>query len=208
MGSVLAAGIASAAIGLADDMIFAGIDLAGGYKSPGEVGAELGTKIAVTAASAGISAGSGALFGKVSSVAGKMAVAAGTSYVTSVSTGFINSVNWGDLGGDWFDEDRMFESAFGAGTIAGALSAGVTAGISAGTSAKLESLKEDGAAIGKFYGGAIKLATAAAGETAKYGVYAGYSLASEDWSDAFGMGRRNACYKPDGKYSNLNSHSV
>jgi hypothetical protein len=54
-------------------------------------------------------------------------------------------------------------------------------------------------ASAKFLSGTVKLGTAAAGEAAKYGVYAGYSLASEDWSDAFGMGRRNACYKPDGK---------
>jgi hypothetical protein len=83
------------------------------------------------ALSAGISAGSGALFKGVDGVLGKAAVAAGTSYATSVTTGFISAVNWGDLGGDWLDEDAMFESAFGAGTIASALSAGATVGIQA-----------------------------------------------------------------------------
>jgi hypothetical protein len=71
----------------------------------------------------------------------------------------------------------MFESAFGAGAIAGALSSGVMAGINTATSAKLESLGKEGTAIGKFYGGAIKLGTAAAGKAVEYGTYAGYSLA-------------------------------
>jgi hypothetical protein len=174
---ILTGPVGAAMIGLADDLLFAGLDLGGGYKSADQVGLELGTKIAVTAVSAGISAGSGALFKNVDGVLGKAAVAAGTSYVTSVSTGFINSVNWNDLGGDWFDEDKMRDSV-GIGAIASALSAGAAAGISAGTSAKLASLKEDGDAIGKFYGGAIKLGTAAAGKTAEYAGYAAYSLAT------------------------------
>ncbi|MDR0683959.1 MAG: hypothetical protein LBF83_02380, partial [Spirochaetaceae bacterium] len=56
MGSVLAAGIASAAVGLADDVMFAGIDLSGGYKSVGEVGLELGKKVASAAVSVGVGA--------------------------------------------------------------------------------------------------------------------------------------------------------
>jgi hypothetical protein len=108
--------------------------------------------------SVGVSAASGALFKGVDSVLGKAAVAAGTSYTTGVATGFINSVNWDKLGtDDWIDGERMFKSAFGAGAIAGALSSGVMAGINTATSAKLDALGKEGTAIGKFYGGAIKL---------------------------------------------------
>jgi hypothetical protein len=75
--------------------------------------------------------------------------------------------------GEWIDGDRLEaanESWYSVGTIAGAISAGVTAGVGTALGAL-------DAADSKFLSGAIKLGTAAAGEAAKYGVYAGYSLA-------------------------------
>jgi hypothetical protein len=39
-----------------DDLVFAGIDVTQGYKSPGEVGVELGKKTAIAAASVGVNA--------------------------------------------------------------------------------------------------------------------------------------------------------
>jgi hypothetical protein len=70
---------------------------------------------------------------------------------------------------------------YSAGTIAGAVSAGVSAGV--GTA-----LGGLDAADSKFLSGAIKLGTMFSGEAAKYGVYAGYSLATEDWSDGSVLG--------------------
>jgi hypothetical protein len=129
-------------------------------------------------AGAAVNLGSQELFKGVDSAVGKALVAAGTSYAGSVTAGFIGSVNWDKLGtADWINGERMKESAFGAGTIASALSAGAMAGTGAAASAKLASLGETGTAIGKFYGGAIKLGTAAAGKAVEYGTHAAYSLA-------------------------------
>jgi murein DD-endopeptidase MepM/ murein hydrolase activator NlpD len=129
-------------------------------------------------AGAAVNLGSQELFKGVDSAVGKALVAAGTSYAGSVTVGFIGSVNWDKLGtADWINGERMKESAFGAGTIASALSAGAMAGTGAVASAKLASLGETGNAIGKFYGGAIKLGTAAAGKAVEYGTHAAYSLA-------------------------------
>jgi hypothetical protein len=61
-----------------------------------------------------------------------------------------------------------------------------SAGVSAGVGTALGGLD---AADRKFLSGAIKLGTAFSGEAAKYGVYAGYSLATEDWSDGNVLGQ-------------------
>jgi hypothetical protein len=56
MGSLLVMGIASAAIGLVDDVVLAGVDVTQGYKSAGEVGVDLGKKVVTAAASVGVNA--------------------------------------------------------------------------------------------------------------------------------------------------------
>jgi hypothetical protein len=166
--------------------VFGILDIASG-RDWGDVGKEFGMKVA----GAAVSLGSQGLFKGVDGAVGKALVAAGTSYAGSVTAGFIGSVNWDKVGtSDWLNGDRMFESAFGAGTIASALSAGAAAGIGAAVSAKLGTLEEAGAAIGKFYGGAIKLGTAAAGKAVEYGTHAAYSLAKGEtlWDAYDNMG--------------------
>jgi hypothetical protein len=57
--------------------------------------------MAVAAAINDLSGGLGEKLGiKADNILGNALLAAGTSYVTSASTGFVNSVNWSDLGGE------------------------------------------------------------------------------------------------------------
>jgi hypothetical protein len=156
-----------------DDAIFAGLDLSQGYKSVGEVGLDLAVSVGTSLIPGGSSIGGvqGALI--------NAGIAAAKSYSVSVTTNYLSAVNFENMGtDDWIDRNKLREankSWYSAKTIAGAIGAGVAAG--AGTM-----LGDLNAAGSKFLSGSIKLGTAFAVEAAKYSVYAGYSLASEDWS--------------------------
>ena len=123
----------------ADDLIFAGIDLGGGFKSAEQVGLDL----AKTAATAVISMGCSAAGSAIGNVAGKamegaskfanFAAQAGismaTTYVSTVATSAVNNVQLGADGGLTFNKDAFGKSLYSASTIAGALGAGLTAGL-------------------------------------------------------------------------------
>jgi hypothetical protein len=87
---LLAAGIAAAAIGLSDDLVFAGIDVTQGYKSPGEVGVELGKKTAIAAASVAVSAafsGVGKIVETTTDAAGKVTQVAQVGVISKALAG-------------------------------------------------------------------------------------------------------------------------
>jgi hypothetical protein len=88
-----------------------------------------------------------------------------TKTVTGAASSYIGTVAKGALYGQSLYAD--------AGMIAGALSAGVTGAVGEAFSIGFAG----DAAATKFLSGAGKLVTAGYGEAAKYGVYAGYSLA-------------------------------
>ena len=83
------------------------------------------------------------------------------------SPSFCFNMNWEAANQSWYS----------ANTIAGTVSSALTAGLNTGTAAKLKSMGDKGAAIQKFYGGAINIGVSAAGKAAEYGVHAAYSLA-------------------------------
>jgi hypothetical protein len=172
-GSLLVMSIASAAAGLVDDVVFSGIDLAGGYKSPGEVGVELGKKVAIAAASVGVNAGFDQLGEILSKTFGdSMALTAGLAGTKTLTTSTINStvsaVQFDGSGLTWNRE--VFDAGYGVGMIASVVGSAVSAGVGS-------ALGSMDAADSKFLSGAVKLGTAAAGKTAEYATYAAYSLA-------------------------------
>ncbi len=128
-------------IGYIDDALFATLDLTGGYKTPAEVGLELGKKALTSAASYGISslgsaagaAASKALegAGTAANVAAQAGISAAQSYATSVATNAINSVNIKDGKLD-FDGKSFTKSLYSKDTIAGALSSGVNVAVTSG----------------------------------------------------------------------------
>ncbi len=123
----------------ADDVIFAAIDLGGGFKSPEQVGLEL----AKTAATAVISMGCSAAGSAIGNVAGKamkgaskfanFATQAGiseaTTYVSTVATSAVNNVQLDADGKLTFNKDEFGKSLYSASTIAGSVGAGFTAGL-------------------------------------------------------------------------------
>ena len=123
-------------IGYLDEALFATLDLTGGYKTPAEVGLELGKKALTSAASYGISslgsaartAASAAITNTAANVAAQAGISMAQSYATSVATSAINSVNLvnGELK---FDGEGFGKSLYSASTIGEALGAGVTAGL-------------------------------------------------------------------------------
>jgi hypothetical protein len=163
-----------------DDLLFAGLDITHGYKSVGEVA----TSLVITAATSLIPGGDSGASG-ITGIMKNAGIAAVKSYGINVASSYIGAINFDKIGtDDWIDDDRL-EAANGswysAKTIAGAVGAGVSAGVGSAFGGLT-------AADSKFLGGAVKLGTAMAGETAKYGVYAGYSLDAEDWSDGNVLG--------------------
>jgi hypothetical protein len=90
MGAGLLVVIAAAAVGLVDDLVFAGIDVTQGYKSPGEVGVELGKKTAIAAASVAASAafsGVGKIVEKTTDAAGKVTQVAESGVILKSMSG-------------------------------------------------------------------------------------------------------------------------
>ena len=123
----------------ADDVIFAAIDLGGGFKSAEQVGLDL----AKTAATAVISMGCSAAGSAIGNVAGKAmegaskfanfatqaGISAATTYVSTVATSAVNNVQLGADGKLTFNKDAFGKSLYSASTIAGAVGAGFTAGL-------------------------------------------------------------------------------
>ena len=172
-GGVLLGAAIGAAMNLADDVVFAGIDLAGGYKSPEQVGNELGKKALSSAVSVAL-AGAGSFVNGLNAVKGLTGIAKtafnsgmnmGQSYVGSVANKYIQSYDFATGNMDWNSANKSWYSAD---TIAGTLSAGITTMTTAGFAGM-------GAEANKFYGGAMKLGTAAAGKATEYGVHLAYA---------------------------------
>ena len=130
----------------ADDLIFAAIDVGGGFKSPEQVGLDLAKTAATAALSAGIGAAGNAVSSSVSAAmdgagkamegAGKFAnfaaqagISAATTYVSTVATSAVNNVQLDADGKLTFDKDNFGKSLYSASTIAGAVGAGFTAGL-------------------------------------------------------------------------------
>ena len=172
-GGVLLGAAIGAAMNLADDVVFAGIDLAGGYKSPEQIGNELGKKALSSAVSVAL-AGAGSFVNGLNAVKGLTGIAKtafnsgmnmGSSYVGSVANKYIQSYDFATGNMDWENANKSWYSAD---TIAGTLSAGITTMTTAGFAGM-------GAEANKFYGGAMKLGTAAAGKATEYGVHLAYA---------------------------------
>ena len=123
----------------ADDVIFAAIDLGGGFKSAEQVGLDLAKTAATAVISMGCSAAGSAIgniAGKAMEGAGKFAnfaaqagISAATTYVSTVATSAVNNVQLGADGGLTFNKDEFGKSLYSASTIAGAVGAGFTAGL-------------------------------------------------------------------------------
>ncbi|MGN0750838.1 MAG: hypothetical protein ACI4LS_10170 [Treponema sp.] len=123
----------------ADDVIFAAIDLGGGFKSAEQVGLDLAKTATTAVISMGCSAAGSAIgnvAGKAMEGAGKFAnfaaqagISAATTYVSTVATSAVNNVQLDADGKLTFDKDNFGKSLYSASTIAGAVGAGFTAGL-------------------------------------------------------------------------------
>ena len=124
----------------ADDLIFAAIDVGGGFKSPEQVGLELAKTAATVVVSMGCSAAGSAIgnvAGKAMEGASKFAnfatqagISAATTYVSTVATSAVNNVQLGADGGLTFDKDAFGKSLYSAETIGSVAGAGMTGGLS------------------------------------------------------------------------------
>ena len=123
----------------ADDVIFAAIDLGGGFKSAEQVGLDLAKTAATAVISMGCSAAGSAIgnvAGKAMKEAGKFAnfaaqagISMATSYATSVGTSFVNNWNLDADGKLAFDAESFGKSTYSAQTISAAVGAGFTTGL-------------------------------------------------------------------------------
>ncbi|MGN0750836.1 MAG: M23 family metallopeptidase [Treponema sp.] len=123
----------------ADDVIFAAIDVGGGFKSPEQVGLELAKTAATAALSAGIGAAGNAVSSSVSAAmdgAGKgwdflaqSTISMTQSYVSTVGNSAINSVYINSDGTLDFNKEGFVDSLHSAGTISSVVGAGITGGL-------------------------------------------------------------------------------
>ncbi|QTQ17194.1 hypothetical protein [Treponema parvum] len=111
---------------------------------------------------------------KGTKTATQVALAATSSTITTVGNKAIDNYT---LGGS-FDKSSFMTSLGSIQTWGGVASSALTTGINLKTAEKLKRLGEKGAAISKFYGGAINLGTSFAGKGAEFGTYAIDALAN------------------------------
>ncbi|QTQ14984.1 hypothetical protein HRQ91_11220 [Treponema parvum] len=111
---------------------------------------------------------------KGTKTATQVALAATSSTITTVGNKAIDNYT---LGGS-FDKSSFMISLGSIQTWGGVASSALTTGINLKTAEKLKRLGEKGAAISKFYGGAINLGTSFAGKGAEFGTYAIDALAN------------------------------
>jgi exonuclease VII small subunit len=171
-------GMINPLIGLADDLLFAGLDLGIGYQNPEDVLKSLAINAATTALSYGSAAvGSSGIFGdmntgvlkaltdsfgeKTGAVLYNALGAAAKSYTTSAAVNMMGAFNDGS-----FDFESFARSLYSVETLSGTLGAFTGSGLGAFTSGAMSFGDQ------KLYGGLVNLAVAGAGETARYSVYA------------------------------------
>ena len=117
----------------ADDLLFAAMDVGGGYKSASEVGLEL-AKTAATAASNALGGLAGDALkeaGKFANFAAQAGISMTTNYVTSVANSAVQSLYIGEDGKLGFKTENFTKSLYSTDTISGALGAGITGGMGA-----------------------------------------------------------------------------
>ncbi|OJF77764.1 MAG: hypothetical protein BKP49_01970 [Treponema sp. CETP13] len=146
VGTIAAPGIgttiALAVGGLADDALFAGLDLTGGYKTAEEVGNVLGKKALTTALTAGVggAASSSALTGAVSTLSGagkiaaNMGIAGASAAANTVGSSAINCMDLSRIGQSGFFDTNSFSDSMSSastwGSVASSMAgAGITSGL-------------------------------------------------------------------------------
>ena len=167
-----------------DDVVFAGIDLGGGYKTAGEIGREVAIKAAGVAIGAGTNWAGNAI-SDITSTVGRATATAGLNLasgaLSTLSTTTLQSMDFDKIGsGDFFNRE-MFMSHIGNKSMWSSLVAGAAStGVSTYGSGVFGAM---GAEANKFYGGAMSLATSAASTAASYGVHAAFN--GGDWAGAY-----------------------
>jgi hypothetical protein len=186
-GSALRVGI-QWLINTSDDLLFATLDSVVTGKDKGEIWTDFGKGAAINAVTSAMSYGMNVGGGAAAKALGtgatalakgmaQGAITAVGTYTQNVATSYLRALDFRTGEMDW---ETANGSWYSASTIAGALGAGVTAGLNTGLSAGLDDAQN------KFLGGAVRLASAAGGEAAKYGVYTGYNLAAGYGAESFG----------------------
>ncbi len=144
---------AIAAIGLADDALFGMMDLAGGYRGLGEVGLDLGRKVLVGAATAGVGVAGGI-------AADLLAPAAGAA-----AGGIAGAVTWNAEDGWGWDSRVLAGRLVGRDAFANYLGSAAGTLITAGLGT--------GVAENRFMAGVSRAAAGLGGETARWLYYLG-----------------------------------
>jgi len=139
--------IAGAALNLVDDLVFAGLDIAGGYKSAADVGNMLAQKALTSAVSVGIGSGLEVLgntnfvqgiansgtFGKIGVDVGMAGLG---SILNTTASNTIQAIDFTKLGtSDWFNTNQFTSSMTSASTWGSLASAMVGAGVTSGIEA-------------------------------------------------------------------------
>lgn len=180
----------------ADEVIFAAIDIGGGYKSAEEVGLQLAKTAATAAISYGCSAAGSAISSTVSTAmegaskfanfAAQAGISFAQSYVTTVANSAVNSVQFDEDGNLTFDSKGFKKSLYSADTIAGAAGAGMTAGLNKVLDMNYKAQGKDGAEMAKLGKGITSLGIATASKLTEWSVYSAYALSEgRDVFDAF-----------------------
>jgi hypothetical protein len=119
-----------------DDLVFATVDLAGGYKTPEEVGKQLAIKAVCWGVGEAGKAGALALGGVLtggSKVLGDIGLAGAQAATNATAGAFINNVNLSKLGtSDWFNGEGFANTMTSMDTWASTASAMVGAGVTGG----------------------------------------------------------------------------
>ena len=165
VAEVMTAAAVSASITMSNELMFAALDVTGGYKSPYEVGKSLAVSAATSvlgAAAGGAGAAAGSLNG-IGGVALKTGITASNATMTQATNAFIMS------GGDFESVRRSFNSFEDWASIGGNV---VSSLVSESLNASLTAEQK------KLYSGLTTLSVSAAGKAAEYTMYAADSFAN------------------------------
>lgn len=170
----------------ADDLIFAAIDVGGGFKSPEEVGLQLAKTAAVAAVSYGIGTAGSAISGTVSTAmesaskfanfAAQAGITMVQTYATTVASSAINCITFDPDGNLTWDKDSFKKSLYSADTIAGVAGAGMTAGLNKVFDMNYKAQGDTGAMSSKLGAGMQNLAVSTASKLTEWSVYSAYAL--------------------------------
>ena len=175
-GTAVGAGpVLSAALNLADDIVFGALDVTMGYQDASSVALNLGKSIALTGISMGLNSATSFAGSFVNDIKdfyvkgfSKGLLSASSSYLSSVASGYVNALSW-DGENFIYDIETANSSWYSKDTISSATGAGVLSFSNLMTKSNINYTEN------KFFGSAIQLSSIALSKASEFGVMCVYN---------------------------------